>query len=134
MSISHPTPDPGYPRIGYAADDLRPLAAFLDLCLPLDRASQILALTPAPEPSAGDLLAALDRALAHEVRRGRLVQIGEHYELPTRDQCSGAPECICEWCFSARQSQSIASMLDDVEAAHRYHENVNENPCEGEAA
>lgn len=117
------------PNLEVAADDLRPLAAFLDLCLPLDRASEILALTPPPEPSAGDLLAALDRALAHEVRRGRLVQIGEHYEL----QCSGSPGCVCERCFGARQSQAIASMLSDVEAAHRYHESVNDYGCEGEA-
>ena len=90
MSIEDPT------RVGVArvedseASGLRVLASFLDLCLPLDPASQILVLTDAPAPSAGDVLAALDRAIAHEVQRGGLVQAGTDengdpvYDMPER--------------------------------------------------
>lgn len=90
MSIFHPTPVLGCPRIEDAASSgLRPLAAFLDLCLPLDEASSILAHAPAPEPSAGDVLAALDRAIEYEVRRGRLHWSGTRdgdpiYDMPGR--------------------------------------------------
>lgn len=64
------------PNIGIAAGDLRPLAAFLDMALPLDSGCAILDLTPAPGESPGDLLAALDRAIDAEVKAGWLIPDG----------------------------------------------------------
>lgn len=151
MSVSQPTPDLGCLLRGNAAgSDLRPLAAFLDLCLPLDAECQVLSLTPAPEP---DLDAALEVAISDRI--ATLVETGREdlarrlygdQEIDDWFRAQGwnpdaARAEMCERCHTrpvkhtrTGYCEGCSELMLDIAASQRYFDGVNGYGCEGEAA